>query len=236
MEVISSNLAEEMSNNIKTIISDSFKQKNQRKPVYINKRLNELYSNEKWSVLFINQNFSETIYSFKTHGAFFSCKYKERIIIIYPSKITKKEEDWENDEEEGVDVEKIEKDVKSLQKISENIISKQKYKIEELEKQINFLINELKQKSENNPFNKTLYTRERLFALNFLSSDQKIHYAIPCLKKDLFVDVEKKLYEKFPKYKEKNYNFVFQGKVILRFKSVEENKLESGIPIIMPII
>ena len=236
MEVISSNLAEEMSNNIKTIISDSFKQKNQRKPVYINKRLNELYSNEKWSVLFINQNFSETIYSFKTHGAFFSCKYKERIIIIYPSKITKKEEGWENDEEEGVDVEKIEKDVKSLQKKSENIISKQKYKIEELEKQINFLINELKQKSENNPFNKTLYTREQLFALNFLSSDQKIHYAIPCLKKDLFVDVEKKLYEKFPKYKEKNYNFVFQGKVILRFKSVEENKLESGIPIIMPII
>ena len=75
-----------------------------------------------------------------------------------------------------------------------------------------------------------------MFALNFLSSDQKIHYAIPCLKKDLFVDVEKKLYEKFPKYKEKNYNFVFQGKVILRFKSVEENKLESGIPIIMPII
>ena len=72
-----------------------------------------------------------------------------------------------------------------------------------------------------------------MIALNFKSMDQKINYAIPCLLKDLFVDVEKKLYEQFPKYRETNNCFLVNGKSILRFKTIEENKLESGIPIII---
>ena len=94
----------------------------------------------------------------------------------------------------------------------------------------------MQQKKENNAFNKTFYTREQMIALNFESTDSRLRYAIPCLKKDLFVDVEKKLYDKFPQYKEKNNNFLVQGKTILRFKTVEENQLVSGIPIIIPII
>ena len=50
----------------------------------------------------------------------------------------------------------------------------------------------MQQKKENNSFNKTFYTREEMIALNFLSTDSTLHYAIPCLNKDLFVDVEKK--------------------------------------------
>ena len=53
--------------------------------------------------------------------------------------------------------------------------------------------------------------------------------------KDLFVDVEKKLYDKFPEYKERNNNFLSQGKIVLKFKTVGENRLESGIPIIMQV-
>ena len=106
----------------------------------------------------------------------------------------------------------------------------------EKEKEIYNLKKEMQQKKENNAFNKTFYTREQMIALNFESTDSRLRYAIPCLKKDLFVDVEKKLYDKFPQYKEKNNNFLVQGKTILRFKTVEENQLVSGIPIIMPII
>ena len=79
----------------------------------------------------------------------------------------------------------------------------------------------------------TFYGRDQMLALNFISSDQKLHFAIPCVKKDLFVDVEKKLYDQFPEFKETNNNFVVQGKMILRFKSLEDNELESGIPIII---
>ena len=68
---------------------------------------------------------------------------------------------------------------------------------------------------------------------NFLSTDQKVRYTFTCVKKDLFVDIEKILYEKYPEYKEKNYNFVSQGKIVLRFKTIEENKLVSGVPIVL---
>ena len=40
-------------------------------------------------------------------------------------------------------------------------------------------------------------------------------------KERFFVDIEKILYEKYPEYKEKNYNFVSQGKIVLRFKTIE---------------
>ena len=123
---------------------------------------------------------------------------------------------------------KLEKKNIENESIKKNLIEK--------EKEIYNLKNEMQQKKENNAFNKTFYTREQMIALNFESTDSRLRYAIPCLKKDLFVDVEKKLYDKFPQYKEKNNNFLVQGKTILRFKTVEENELVSGIPIIMPII
>ena len=107
--------------------------------------------------------------------------------------------------------------------------------IKEKEDEINNLKNEIQLKKEDNPFNKSFYTRDDMIALNFLSTDSKLHYAIPCLNKDLFVDVEKKLYDKFPEYKEKNNNFLSQGKQVLRFKTVGENQLESGIPIVMQV-
>ena len=72
-----------------------------------------------------------------------------------------------------------------------------------------------------------------MFAVNFISSDSRLHFAYSCLKKDLFVDIEKKLYEEFPEYKETNNSFVVDGKAILRFKSIEENNLKSGTPILL---
>ena len=109
------------------------------------------------------------------------------------------------------------------------IIDLQNEKVE-LECEIFNLKDKIKEKKGKSTANKTFYTREQMLALNFESTDSKLRYAIPCLKKDLFVDVEKKL------YKEKNYNFLCQGKTILRFKTVEENEQVSGIPIIMSII
>jgi glycosyltransferase involved in cell wall biosynthesis len=109
---------------------------------------------------------------------------------------------------------------------------------EQQDSRLHFFINEKNSGpaiTRNNAFNKTFYTREQMIALNFESTDSKLHYAIPCLNKDLFVDVEKKLYDKFPEYKERNNIFLSQGKTVLRFKTVGENQLESGIPIIMQV-
>ena len=107
--------------------------------------------------------------------------------------------------------------------------------LNEKEKDIIVLKNKIKENNINNQFNKTFYTRDQILALNFISTDQKLHYAVPCVKKDIFADVEKKLYDKYPEYLETNNTFLSQGKVLLRFKTIEENKLESGIPIVMNV-
>ena len=86
------------------------------------------------------------------------------------------------------------------------------------------------------PKDKSLYERKDMIALCFISVDQKMQYAIPCLGKDIFVDVEKKLYNEYPEYKETNNCFLCEGKTILRFKTIEENNLKNGYPIILNII
>ena len=65
-------------------------------------------------------------------------------------------------------------------------------------------------------------------SINFISTDQNLHYSIPCIKTDIFADIEEKLYQKYPKYRETNNNFIARGRVILRFKKICENNIENG--------
>ena len=241
---------EKMKDNIKNIIEDSIneniKQPSESIADFIYKQLKNIYPENRWNVisLYLSYDIGDG-YCYHGKGAIFFCYYKKRGIIIFPKseKTNSKHDSIESKEQEKFGDDRI--------KINqyESIINEQKSKLKKiiiekefLEKALkekeNKMINcknEIQQKKENNPFNKTLYTREQMIALNFLSTDSKLHYAIPCLNKDLFVDVEKKLYDKYPEYKEKNNNFLSQGKVVLRFKTVEENQLESGIPIIMQV-
>ena len=73
----------------------------------------------------------------------------------------------------------------------------------------------------------------QLMSINFSSIDQKVNYSIPCLNTDLFVSVEEKLYQEFPEYRETNNYFLYQGKQILRFKTIAQNNIKSGFPVIL---
>ena len=64
-----------------------------------------------------------------------------------------------------------------------------------------------------------------LYAVNFISTDQMIHFSVPCIGSNTFAEVEEKLYEQFPEYRETNNLFVANGKQILRFKTISENKI-----------
>ena len=57
---------------------------------------------------------------------------------------------------------------------------------------------------------------------------------MPCYTHDIFSNVEKKLYEKFPKLKRKNLVFNANGKIINKDKTLEQNniKIASNILII----
>ena len=75
--------------------------------------------------------------------------------------------------------------------------------------------------------------RDDIVVVNFSSMDQKINFAIPSIGTNIFAEIEEKLYQEFPEYRETNNFFLFNGKEILRFKTINENKIKSGRPIIL---
>ena len=68
-------------------------------------------------------------------------------------------------------------------------------------------------------------------AVNFISSDGNIHKAIPCIPNNTFADIEEKLYQFFPEYRESNNTFLAHGSPVLRFKTISENKIGDGFPV-----
>ena len=136
------------------------------------------------------------------------------------------------------------------------IINEQKLKIQELQTQLNIYnnnINDLNNNLKNyqniinqkdielnNLKNQLLsnnnniinnFNLNEMMCVNFISGDQQIHYAVPCLKSNTFAEVEEKLYQKFPIYRETNNNFIANGNLVLRFKTIGENKIGNGLPV-----
>ena len=74
---------------------------------------------------------------------------------------------------------------------------------------------------------------EKILSAQFISSDQKLIYSIPCKNTTTFVRVEEKLYEEYPEYKETENHFIHNGTAIKRFKTIGENNIKSGKPIIL---
>ena len=109
-----------------------------------------------------------------------------------------------------------------------------------LNNQLSNKINELNniKNNINNNYNdlvNNINPGERVITALFLSSDQKITYATSCKNTTPFVRIEEKLYEEYPEYKETDNYFLHNGSVIKRFKTVEENHIKSGKPIILNI-
>ena len=107
-----------------------------------------------------------------------------------------------------------------------------------LNNQLSNKINELNniKNNINNNYNdlvNNINPGEKVISALFLSSDQKITYAIVCKNTTPFVRIEEKLYEVYPEYKETDNYFLHNGSIIKRFKTVEENHIKSGKPIIL---
>ena len=70
-----------------------------------------------------------------------------------------------------------------------------------------------------------------IMCVNFISSDQNVHYAASCLKTNTFAEIEEKLYKQYPQYRETNNNFIANGTQVLRFKTIAENKIGNGLQV-----
>ena len=96
-----------------------------------------------------------------------------------------------------------------------------KQKEEELKKLKSKLKN-IRKPKESSP---KIYHKE-MVCVNFLSEDQNIHLALPCSKNNTFAEIEEKLYQQYPEYRNtnnnnnnNNNNFIANGAQILRFKN-----------------
>ena len=100
-----------------------------------------------------------------------------------------------------------------------NIISKKDLELNNYKSQLN----------NNIPNNNVNFND--IMSVNFISSDQNVHFSIPCLNTNTFAEVEEKLYKEFPQYRETNNNFLANGMQVLRFKTIAENKIGRGYPV-----
>ena len=143
-------------------------------------------------------------------------------------------------------------------KQANEIIEKQKLKISYLKNQLNnsnnininntiliqSLQNIIKQKeqeliqlkSKNISFReKELFRMDQIMTVNFISTDSKVHFAVSCINNNTFAEIEEKLYQQFPEYRETNNRFLAQGREVLRFKTIAENKIGNGLPVTMVV-
>ena len=110
------------------------------------------------------------------------------------------------------------------QKENTNII----FSLNEIIKNKDKEINDLKIKLENNAKNIKSVNYDDILVINFISLDQKINCGIKCLKTDTFAEVEEQLYQQYEEYRETNNNFIVKGKLVLRFKKICENNIKNG--------
>ena len=69
---------------------------------------------------------------------------------------------------------------------------------------------------------------ENTFAVNFMSSDQKINFPLVCKNTDLFSELLERLYLEYPDLKRKNIVFIVNGNVIDKAETLDKNKIKSG--------
>ena len=125
-------------------------------------------------------------------------------------------------------IEKLKEDnLKKVQAL-EKENNEQKEKINSLEKEIQNIMIQNNNLNENIIISKS--SGEKIISINFMTMGNQdiINYSMPCKTTDLFVRLEEKLYNDFPKYKNYEVYFEVNTRRIKRFQTVEENKIKSN--------
>ena len=137
------------------------------------------------------------------------------------------------------------KELKEKLNKAEKIIEKQNLEIQDLKNKLNIykIINIKPNIQSNFHSNQNILQKEimkennnKYFAdkcVNFISTDQKLFYAVPCPGNATFAEIEEKLYKEYPEYRETNNTFLANGKEILRFKTIDDNNIGNGKPVML---
>ena len=113
----------------------------------------------------------------------------------------------------------------------QNIINQKDLELNNLRMQLNNMNNMNNNIHSNNMF----INKNDMMCVNFISMDQNVHFAVSCLKTNTFAEVEEKLYKQYPQYRETNNSFLAHGSQVLRFKTIAENKIGTGLPVTLVV-
>ena len=155
----------------------------------------------------------------------------ENQIIDLKNKINEYEKLLNEEKRKVKDLDKKLKENESKGGISSKYNSE---KILELMEEINKKNKEIEQ--IRNSFPIKINPGEKLMTVIFVSTDQKIHYAIICKNTDKFSTLENKLYDEYPEFSENENYFLVNGNRINRYKDLDYNKIKnSDIVTLFPI-
>ena len=101
--------------------------------------------------------------------------------------------------------------------------------------EITKLKNELSYSNNNNAPNLECKPGEKIIIAHFINGAQSVNFPIACKNTDLFVRIEEQLYNEYPEFKEYNTYFNVNGKMIKRFKSMDDNNIRNRDKIMMEI-
>ena len=131
-------------------------------------------------------------------------------------------------------IKKLEKEINCANDNTAEIVQSLQNEIDKRDQEINKLKKDLENKNINNNIKQELTIKESDMAtVYFTSSDQRINFAIPCVKYNTFAEVEEKLYKEYPEFRETNNIFIANGNQVLRFKTIEDNKIGNGKPVML---
>ena len=71
-------------------------------------------------------------------------------------------------------------------------------------------------------------SEEKMMSIIFISIDEDIHYSIICKNTDIFSNIEKIFYDKYPEYKNIQGEFFINGNKIDRLKNINDNKIKNS--------
>ena len=71
-------------------------------------------------------------------------------------------------------------------------------------------------------------SEEKMMSIIFISIDEDIHYSIICKNTDIFSNIEKKFYDKYPEYKNTQNEFIINGNKVDRLKNIDDNKIKNS--------
>ena len=150
------------------------------------------------------------------------------------------------------DLLKENKELKEKLNEANKIIEEQKKEIQELKyeitkiksegmTQVNSLMELIDKKDKENKQLKENQNKNNIntnnttpkITLQFKSFDDEMKFSIKCLGTEPFLDIEEQLYEAYPKYKNYNTCFTFEGSLIDKFKTINENGIKRGGVIFM---